>query len=121
MRPYSTDLRIRVVQAFHLVCATSAVCTSLRCCGPARATGVARGVRGCGRAGGRRRSPIAGGSSWRERGAGRRQRVGARAKGLYFSYIRSATGVPWGNGLGKGDGGRLAGAIANGMAHAQQG
>ena len=29
---------------------------------------------------------VAGGGSWRKRGAGRRQRVGARAKGLYFSY-----------------------------------
>ena len=43
--------------------ATSAVCTSLRCCGPARAAGVARGVRGCGRAGGLLRSPVAGGGS----------------------------------------------------------
>jgi hypothetical protein len=55
--------------------------------GPARTAGVARGVRGCGRAGGLLRSPVAGGGSWRERGAGRGQRVGARAKGLYFSYI----------------------------------
>ena len=69
--------------------ATSAVCTSLRCCGPTRAAGVARGVRGCGRAGGLRRSPVAGGGSWREHGAGRRQRVGARAKGLYFFYSHS--------------------------------
>jgi len=44
--------------------ATSAVCTSLRCRGPARAAGVARGVRGCGRAGGLLRSPVAGGGSW---------------------------------------------------------
>jgi len=69
---------------------TLAVGTSLRCCGPARAAGVARGVRGCGRAGGLRRSPVAGGGSWRKRGAGRRQRVGARAQGLYFSFYVAA-------------------------------
>jgi hypothetical protein len=33
----------------------------------------------------------------------------------------SAAGVPWGDGRGKGDVGRLGGAIANGMAHAQTG
>jgi hypothetical protein len=79
-------LGLRYPRPFAPVCATSAVCTSLRCCGPARAAGVARGVHGCGRAGGRLRSPVAGGGSWRERGAGRRQRVGAHAKGLYFSH-----------------------------------
>src|SRR5262249_32794009 len=90
-RPGDKETIARYPRPFAPVLAT----TSLRCCDPACAAGVACGVRGCGWAGGLRRVPVAGGGSRRERDAGRRQRVGARAKGFYFSYtLRACVDTP---------------------------